>query len=102
QVDDVELLFAGLSPLNALIPQPYLHFGSQLGQYAPGEEIQGYERHKSTQLQFTATKVFGPGNWMGSDQLALVGEIGFNESDLPNNLRFNGDGTDTGGGGDVN
>ncbi|HET9032560.1 MAG TPA: DUF1302 domain-containing protein [Dokdonella sp.] len=102
QVDDVELLFAGLSPLNPLIPQPYLRFNSQLGQYAPGDEIQGYERHKSTQLQFTATKVFGPGNWMGSDQLAVLGEIGFNNSELPNNLRFNGDGTDTGGGGDVN
>ena len=101
QVDDVELLFAGLSPLNALIPQPYLRFYSQLGQYAPGEEIQGYERHKSTQLQFTATKVFGPGNWLGSDQLALVGEVGFNDVDLPSNLRFNGDGTDTGGGADV-
>ncbi len=101
QVDDVELLFAGLSPLNALIPQPYLRFNSQLGQYAPGEEIQGYERHKTTQLQFTATKVIGPGNFVGSDQLALVGEIGFNDVDLPNNLRFNGDGTDTGGGGDV-
>lgn len=102
QVDDVELLFAGLSPLNGAIPAPYLRFNSQLGQYAPGEEIPGYERHKSTQLQFTATKVFGPGNWMRSDQLALVGEIGFNDVDLPGNLRFNGDGTDTGGGGDVN
>ncbi|MEP6880902.1 MAG: DUF1302 family protein, partial [Dokdonella sp.] len=79
----------------------YLRFNSQLGQYAPGEEIQGYERHKTTQLQFTATKVIGPGNFVGSDQLALVGEIGFNDVDLPNNLRFNGDGTDTGGGGDV-
>ncbi len=29
QVDDVELLFAGLSPLNALIPQPQLRFNSQ-------------------------------------------------------------------------
>lgn len=102
QVDDVELLFAGLSPLNAVIQQPYLRFNSQLGQYAPGEEIQGYERHKTTQLQFTATKVLGPGNWFRSDQLAMVAEVGFNNVDLPNNLRFNGDGTDTGGGGDVN
>ena len=102
QVDDVELLFAGLSPLNSLIPQPYMQFNSQLGQYLPGDHISSYERHKSTQLQFTATKVFGPGNWMGSDQLALVGEIGFNDTDLPDNLRFNGDGTDTGGGGDIN
>lgn len=101
QVDDVELLFAGLSPLNAIIPQPYLRFNSQLGQFAPGEEIRGYERHKLTQLQFTATKVFGPGNWFGSDQLALVGETAFTQVDLADNLRYNGDGTDTGGGGDV-
>ena len=101
QIDDVELLFAGLSPLNAVIPQPYLRFGSQLGQYGPGEEIRGYERHKIAQLQFTATKVFGPGNWFGSDQIAMLGEVGFTHVDLPGNLRFNGDGTDTGGGGDV-
>jgi hypothetical protein len=102
QVDDVELLFAGLSPLNVLLPQPYLRFISQLGQYGPGEEIRGYERHKIAQLQFTGTKVFGPGNWLNSDQLALVGEVGFTNVDLPDNLRFNGDGTDTGGGPDVN
>ena len=78
QVDDVELLFAGLSPLNVLIPQPYLRFYSQLGQYGPGQEIAGYERHKTTQLQFTATKVFGPGNWFAADQIAMVGEVGFN------------------------
>lgn len=100
QIDDVELLFAGLSPLNALIPQPGLRFVSQLGQYGPGQEIRGYERHKQTQLQFTGTKVFGPG-FLGSDQVALVGEAGFNKTDLPKNLRFQGDGTDTGGGYDV-
>ena len=102
QIDDVEVLFAGLSPLNDIIPQPYLRFGSQLGNFEAGQEIKGYERHKASQLQFTATKVFGPGNWLGSDQIALVGEVGFVDVDLPNNLRFQGDGTDTGGGGDVN
>jgi hypothetical protein len=102
QVDDVELLFAGLSPLNVVIPQPYLRFVSQLGQYGPGEEIRGYERHKIAQLQFTGTKVFGPGNWVGANQVAMVAEVGFTNVDLPDNLRFNGDGTDTGGGGDVN
>ncbi|MGB0132972.1 DUF1302 domain-containing protein [Dokdonella sp.] len=102
QIDDVEVLFAGLSPLNAIIPQPYLRFNSQLGSYGPGQEIRGWERHKVAQLQFTATKVFGPGNWLGSDQIAMVGEVGFTNVDLPDNLRFQGDGTDTGGGGDVN
>lgn len=104
QIDDVELLFAALSPLNAVIPAPGLRFGSQLGQYAPGEEIRGWERHKISQLQVTATKVFGPGNFIGADQISLVGEVGFtNVWDLPDPsvLRYQGDGTDTGGGYDV-
>ncbi|MBS0570475.1 MAG: DUF1302 family protein, partial [Proteobacteria bacterium] len=104
QIDDVEVLFAGLSPLNPLLPAPATRFYSQLGQYAPGQYIQGWERHKLSQLQFTATKVFGPDNPFKADQIALVGEVGFDEVwDLPDPsvLRFNGDGTDTGGGPDV-
>ena len=38
QYDDVELLFAGLTPLNPLIPAPVNQFKSQLGEFAPGEE----------------------------------------------------------------
>ncbi|MDZ3822550.1 MAG: DUF1302 domain-containing protein [Pseudoxanthomonas sp.] len=104
QIDDVEVLFAGLSPLNALIPQPGLRFRSQLGQFAPGAEIQGWERHKVWQGQFTLTKVFGPGNWLGSDQISAVMEVGATKvRDLPDPsvLRYQGDGTDTGGGPDV-
>lgn len=102
QVDDVELLFAGLSPLNVVLPQPALRFYSQLGMYGPGEEIRGYERARMHQAQMTATKVFGPGNILGADQIASVLEVGYNHMGLPGNLRFNGDGTDTGGGPDVN
>jgi len=105
QIDDVEVLFAGLSPLNVLIPQPGQRFVSQLGQFGPGEDIQGWERHKIWQGQFTVTKVFGPGNWLGSDQIAAVLETGATKvRDLPDPsvLRYNGDGTDTGGGPDVN
>lgn len=104
QIDDVELLFAGLTPLNALIPQPQLRFYSQLGDYAPGEYIQGYERHEVSQIQSTFTKVFGPGNFLAAEQIALVGEIGATKVwDLPSHevLRYNGDGTDTGGGPDI-
>ena len=104
QIDDVELLFAALSPLNAVIPAPGLRFGSQLGQFAPGQEVRGWERHKVSQLQVTATKVFGPGNFVGADQISLVGEVGFtNIWDLPDPsvMRYQGDGTDTGGGYDV-
>lgn len=102
QLHSVELLFAGLTPLNGAIPAPALRFVSQLGNFAPGEEIKGWERHKMTQLQLTATKVFGPNNPFHAQQIALVGEVGFDEVwDLPRDMRFNGDGTDTGGGADV-
>ncbi len=103
QIDDVELLFLGLSPLNALIPNAFLRFQSQLGTVRPGEEFQGWERHEVSQLQVTATKLFP--NVFGADQLAAVVEFGAtNVWDLPDPsvLRYQGDGTDTGGGGDVN
>ncbi len=103
QIDDVEILFAGLSPLNPLIPAPVLRFKSQLGEVAPGQEIRGWEEHKSWQAQATTTKLFGPNNFLGADQIAFVAEAGFNYvSDLPEKdyLRFNGPGTDTGGGAD--
>jgi hypothetical protein len=101
QIDDVELLFAGLSPLNALLPQPQLRFNSQLGSYGPGQYIRGWERHEVSQLQSTFTKVFGPGNFLAAQQIALVGEVGATKVwDLPDPslLRYQGDGTDTGGG----
>ncbi len=101
QVDDVELLFAGLTPLNTVIPQPGLRFSSQLGEYGPGEYIRGWERHKVSQIQSTFTKVVGPNNFLGADQIALVGEVGATHVwDLPDPalLRYEGEGTDTGGG----
>lgn len=104
QIDAVELLFAGLSPLNALIPAPGSRFNSQLGNYGPGEYIRGYTRNKVSQLQFTATKVIGPENWFHANQLLLIGEVGgTNVWNLPSqsDLRYNADGTDTGGGADV-
>lgn len=103
QIDDVELLFAGLSPLNAVIPQPGLRFASQLGSYAPGAYVKGWEAHEVSQIQSTFTKAFGPGNFLRAEQIALVGEIGATEVwDLPDQsvLRYEGEGTDTGGGPD--
>lgn len=100
QVDDVELLFAGLTPLNALIPDAFsaAKFASQLGEFAPSQEIKGWRRHKVTQLQSTFTKVFAEA--LGADQIALVGEIGGTFANLPSKseLRYEGEGTDTGGG----
>lgn len=103
QIDDVELLFTALSPLNALIPQPVNRFISQLGTVGPGEYVRGWDRHEISQFQFTATKVIGPNNWFGADQIANVLEMGFTKVwDLPSPdvLRYQGDGTDTGGGPD--
>jgi hypothetical protein len=90
--------------LNGLIPQPGLQFRSQLGNYAPGEYIQGYERHEISQIQSTFTKLFGPNNFLGAEQIAAVAEIGATKVwDLPDPsvLRYNGDGTNTGGGFDI-
>lgn len=101
QFDDVELLLAALTPLNTAIPAPYDRFSSQLGEFGPGERIQGWERHEVSQLQLTATKLFGPNNPFKADQIVFLGEVGFtNVWDLPSTdvLRYNGPGTDTGGG----
>lgn len=102
-IDDVELLFAALSPLNAVIAQPFNRFISQYGQLRPGQIVRGWDRHEVSQFQFTLTKVFGPGNIVASDQISVVGEFGFTKVwDLPkeNELRYQGDGTDLGGGPD--
>jgi hypothetical protein len=110
QVDDVELLFAALSPLNSVVPaliaNPALRFCSQLN---PGctsspfsTDQRGYRRHEVSQLQMTFTKAFS--DVLGAEQLALVGEIGATEVwDLPDEdeLRYEGEGTDTGGGPDT-
>ncbi len=103
QIDDVELLFAALSPLNAVIQAPVNRFVSQLGSFGPNQYVRGWERHELSQFQFTATKIFGPGNWMAADQISTVMEMGFTKVwDLPDPsvLRYQGDGTDTGGGPD--
>jgi hypothetical protein len=106
QVDDVELLFAALSPLNSVIPVPAARFCSQLNPgctpSAFGQEIRGWREHEVSQLQMTFTKAFP--SILGAEQVALVGEIGATEVwDLPDHdvLRYEGEGTDTGGGPDV-
>ncbi len=106
QVDDVELLFAALSPLNSFIPIPAARFCSQLN---PGctaspfsTDQRGWRKHQVSQLQMTFTKAFP--SVLGAEQVALVGEIGGTEVwDLedPSVLRYEGEGTDTGGGYDV-
>ena len=99
QVDDVELLFAALTPLNPFIPVPALQFNSQLGSYALGQEVRGWREHEVSQVQMTFTKLFA--DVLGANQVAMVAEIGGTEVwDLPSHseLRYEGEGTDTGGG----
>ncbi len=94
-VDDVELLFAALSPIS-----PGL---AAVNQVVPGgagfsEQIDGYRRLDSSQLQFTLTKIAA--NVLGADQAVFVGEFGFNWIfDMPSKdeLRFEGPGTYTSG-----
>ena len=106
QVDDVELLYAALSPLRLLpaIPQlaPVRGLGgllaanNQLGAYGFDEEIQGYRRFDTTQVQMTGTKVFG--RFLGSDQSVLVGEAAWStvhNLPSPSELRLEGPGTYT-------
>jgi len=103
QFDDVEVLFAGFTSLNPLQADYYFQFKSQLGEFAPGELIQGWDEHKSWQAQATTTKLFGPNNFLQANQIAFVVEAGVNYvSDLPEQdyLRYNGPGTDAGGGWD--
>jgi len=95
QADDVELLFAALSPINPVF--------AAMNQVAPGgvglsEEVDGYRRLDSSQLQFTLTKIAA--QILGADQAVFLGEFGFNwVFDMPDKdtLRFDGPGTYTSG-----
>jgi hypothetical protein len=106
-VDDVELLFAALSPL--AIPEAAAGapgVGSLLAstnQVAPGGvgfdvDIPGFIERDVAQVQVTASRVFA--NVMRADQLALVGEVGVTHvNDMPDKdeLRLEVPGTYTSG-----
>jgi hypothetical protein len=81
QIDDVELLYAampeqlalaGLRPEFAGISQ--MSQGNAVSVVGPGELAKGYIERNTSQLQFTATHLFGPS--LGADSWAVVGEIG--------------------------
>ena len=109
QVDDVEVLFAGLSPINQALnaggAPPAARFCSQLlpgcASVAPGAYVKGWREHEMSQLQMTFTKAIP--QVLGSEQIALVLEVGGTNVNLPDQsvLRYEGEGTDTGGGCDV-
>ncbi|MGD8439052.1 MAG: DUF1302 domain-containing protein [Holophagae bacterium] len=95
-IDDVELLFAALSPLSATFAD-----ASQVTNGTPlgfEETALGYRLHDSAQLQFTLTKVWS--RVLGADQAVLLFEPGFDwVFDMPDKdeLRYDGPGTYTSG-----
>ncbi len=108
QLDDVELLFAALSPLRLLPPVPQLApiigagrlfaQNNQIGAFGFSETITGYKRFETTQFQFTGTKAFSQVLW--ADQMVLVGELGWgmvHDFPDPNVQRLEGPGTYTSG-----
>ena len=96
QVDDVELLFASLSPLSQRYADAsQLTNGTRLGFE---EIVPGYRLLDTSQLQFTLTKIVS--RFLGADQAVFLGEFGFNKVfDMPSKdeLRFEGPGTSTSG-----
>jgi hypothetical protein len=122
QFDDVELLFAALTPfeqglatlrgtpLPATCPagnaaaSTLTHCG-QLGSFGLDQKVQGWDLYDTYQVQFTATKTFA--NVLKASQLVIVGEAGLTHiQDMPDKLtggpngrglRFNGPGTNVSG-----
>ena len=96
QIDDVELLFTALCPINGQIGG-----AAGLNQVDPGcastgtdQVIQGYIERNVSQFQVTATQVFGP--MLKANQGVLIGEVGITHvHNMPNkaDLRLNGAGT---------
>ncbi|GIU25991.1 hypothetical protein TUM4637_11920 [Shewanella hafniensis] len=100
QIDDVELLFAGMPQqlANAGI-SPELDGVSQIKGVQPGETVDGFIRLDTTQAQVTFTHLFGP--TLGLDNLTMLAEVGgVWIHDMPgfDELRLNGPGTSRSGG----
>ena len=118
QFDDVELLYAALTPFESGIAtalhQPVTPPGNcqptsatpvtgcnQLGAFQPGPDDRGWERHDTWQGQFTATQVFA--NVLKASQLVLVFEGAvdyipgledkYDGGPVGRGLRYNGPGT---------
>jgi len=122
QFDDVELLFAALTPFEQGLatlrgtPLPttcpagvpaastLTHCG-QLGAFGLDQKVQGWGLFDTYQAQFTATKTFS--NVLGASQMVIVAEAGVTHiQDMPDKLtggpndrglRFNGPGTNVSG-----
>ncbi|MGE6380561.1 DUF1302 domain-containing protein [Shewanella baltica] len=100
QIDDVELLFAGMpQQLANAGSRPDLDGISQIKDVQPGETVDGFIRVDTTQAQVTFTHLFGP--TLGLDNLTMLAEVGgVWIHDMPgfDELRLNGPGTSRSGG----
>lgn len=98
QIDDTELLFAALSPLSTASPAFAAFANNQLGTFGTDTVIHGFIERDVSQVQATATKVFGP--TLGANTGVFIVELGVNHvHSLPSQstLRLNAAGTDTSG-----
>ena len=98
QIDDTELLFAALSPLATASPAFAAFGNNQLGTFGTDTVIHGFIERDVSQVQATATKVFGP--TLGANTGVFIVELGVNHvHNLPSQsaLRLNAAGTDTSG-----
>lgn len=96
QVEDVELLLAGVGAPSQVTPPPLPPVGAALG----NKYIRGYRRHDVSQADLSVTRLAGPMRWIGSDQMLFLAEAGaVYVHDLPpeSELRYEGPGTYTPG-----
>ena len=103
QIDDVEILYAGMPEQLANAGRTELAGISQIGRYSgtkvlPGQSAKGFILSDTVQAQLTVTHLFGP--VAGTDNLTLLAEVGgITIKDMPNpdELRLNGPNTDRSG-----
>ena len=98
QIDDVELLFAALTPIAPLLPYTTANQVTNGAVLGTNVYIPGYIERDVSQMQATVSKVFS--NTMGANQFALVAEAAVTHvHDMPskNRLRLNGPATNTSG-----
>lgn len=92
QIDDVELLLAGLGAPSQINPVA----GATLG----GQYLRGWRRKDVSQADIGLTRLFGPSSWMRSEQTLLVAEAAITHvHDLESQsvLRYEGPATFTPG-----
>jgi hypothetical protein len=89
QIDDVELLFAGVGVPNQVTgPVP----GAAIG----NNYIRGWRRHGVSQADAGLTRIFGPSTWFKWDQIVTLFEAGYmhvHGMEAESRLRYDGPGT---------